>query len=129
MIVQYMEFYTHGVCIGIVLLVFMCICVYVLYKQQPILPESTVSPPTVDETTPTLSAHTTETWCFVGEDLSGRHCVKVPSEASCVPDRTFRTQSECALIQASHMPAGIVQENGQLRTLGSMNIQDSDNGR
>jgi hypothetical protein len=53
-----------------------------------------------------------ETWCFVGEDLTGRFCVKVPSEQSCDRDRTYGSRSECELTQASHMPAGILTNGG-----------------
>jgi hypothetical protein len=55
-----------------------------------------------------------ETWCFVGEDLTGRFCVKVPSPQSCSHDRTFGSRSDCEMTPASHMPAGIVTDNGLL---------------
>ena len=56
--------------------------------------------------------HKRETWCFVGEDLTGRFCVKVPSEQSCDRDRTYGSRSACEMTQASHMPAGILTNNG-----------------
>ena len=73
--------------------------------------------------------HTPSSWCFVGEDLSGRYCVKVPSEESCDPDRTFRTHSDCAIINATHMPAGIIRGDGQLQPLQSMKFHDSVKGK
>jgi len=53
-----------------------------------------------------------ESWCFVGEDLTGRYCVKVPSDKSCDRDRLFGNQKDCELTTANHMPAGIVKSNG-----------------
>jgi hypothetical protein len=53
-----------------------------------------------------------ETWCFVGEDLKGRWCVKVPSEHSCDPNRTFPSEEDCSLVKASSMPLGVVQNQG-----------------
>lgn len=47
------------------------------------------------------------TWCFVGEDYSGRFCVKVPGPKSCTHDRSYLTEEECELTPAHHLPAGI----------------------
>jgi hypothetical protein len=55
-----------------------------------------------------------ETWCFVGEDLTGRFCVKVPSAKSCSHDRTFGSRSDCEMTPGSHMPAGVVTSTGLL---------------
>jgi len=54
---------------------------------------------------------TKEAWCLVGEDVSGRYCVKVPSESSCVPDRTHRSQEECELTPASRMPLALASSS------------------
>ena len=54
-----------------------------------------------------------ESWCFVGEDLTGRYCVQVPSEKSCDADRVFGNRKDCELTPANHMASGIVQENGE----------------
>lgn len=52
-----------------------------------------------------------ETWCFVGEDYSGRWCLKVPTSRACDPDRSFASRSDCEYTEASSMPLG-VQTNG-----------------
>lgn len=57
--------------------------------------------------------HQKESWCFVGEDLTGRYCVKVPSEKSCDADRVFGTRKDCELTPANHMATGIVKQNGE----------------
>lgn len=49
-------------------------------------------------------------WCFVGEDLTGRFCVKVPSAELCPKARAFPTRDECEMVKASPMPL-TVQEN------------------
>lgn len=49
-------------------------------------------------------------WCFVGEDLTGRFCVKVPSSELCPKARAFPTRDECEMVKASPMPL-TVQEN------------------
>ncbi len=49
-------------------------------------------------------------WCFVGEDLTGRFCVKVPSAELCPKNRAFPTRDECEMVKASPMPL-TVQEN------------------
>jgi len=60
---------------------------------------------------------TRESWCFVGEDLTGRYCVKVPSADSCDSNRVFESRSDCELQKANHLPAGVVNENGTLAPL------------
>jgi hypothetical protein len=49
-----------------------------------------------------------ETWCFVGEDMTGRWCVRVPSASACVAERSFSTRSDCELVNASKLPLGVV---------------------
>ncbi len=53
-----------------------------------------------------------ESWCFVGEDLTGRYCVKVPSAGSCDASRTYKTRQDCELVPAQHLPASIVTKQG-----------------
>ena len=50
-------------------------------------------------------------WCFVGEDLTGRYCVKVPSADSCDRTRVFNSQQDCELQSGNAMPAGVVSPN------------------
>jgi hypothetical protein len=64
-------------------------------------------------------------WCFVGEDLSGRYCVKVPSEESCEAYRLFKSRDECELVTASHMPAGITHNGADFLPVANMNILDN----
>jgi len=47
-------------------------------------------------------------WCFVGEDLTGRYCVKVPSAASCDRTRVYNSQQDCELQGANALPSGVV---------------------
>ena len=47
-------------------------------------------------------------WCFVGEDLTGRYCVKVPSAKSCDRTRVFNSQQDCELKNGNALPAGVV---------------------
>ncbi len=54
----------------------------------------------------------TESWCFVGEDLTGRYCVKVPSAKSCDAGRTYKSRQDCEMVSAQHLPAGIVTKQG-----------------
>lgn len=53
-----------------------------------------------------------ETWCFVGEDLTGRYCVRVPSSAACNPDRSYTSRTDCEMVPAHAMPAGVIQDAG-----------------
>jgi len=48
-------------------------------------------------------------WCFVGEDLTGRWCVKTPEEGLCPTKRVFQSRSECERKTASASPLGINQ--------------------
>lgn len=68
--------------------------------------------------------HSTQSWCFVGEDLSGRYCVKVPSDATCTSDRLFKRRDECEMVKGSHMPAGITRDGHDFRSLQSMKFSD-----
>jgi hypothetical protein len=69
--------------------------------------------------------NSTQSWCFVGEDLSGRYCVKVPSDASCTSDRLFKSREECEMVKGSHMPAGITRDGHDFRSIQSMKFSDS----
>lgn len=53
-----------------------------------------------------------ENWCFVGEDLSGRYCVRVPSDKECTSERLFHSRVECEMAAANHLPAGILTRHG-----------------
>ena len=65
-----------------------------------------------------------ESWCFVGEDLSGRYCVKVPSDAACTSDRIFLTRGDCELISGSRLVAGISSNGQDFRPLMTMRFTD-----
>lgn len=58
------------------------------------------------------SANKEETWCFVGEDMTGRWCVRVPHRGSCDPERSYSSKSDCQLTAASRMPLGVNMEGG-----------------
>ena len=53
-----------------------------------------------------------ENWCFVGEDLSGRYCVRVPSDKQCTSERLFHSRVDCEMAAANHLPAGVLTHNG-----------------
>ena len=50
-------------------------------------------------------------WCFVGEDMTGRWCVKTPEEGLCPKQRVFQSRSECEMKTASASPLGINQNH------------------
>ena len=132
---------------GIVLLILGCAYVYSIVIQpeenpietELISPSQTTNVETIQENdtetnetnkdtqlpTKSVSSPASETWCFVGEDLSGRYCVKVPSDSACPSSRSFRTRIECELVSGSHMPAGITRDGVSFRPLQSMKIDDS----
>lgn len=84
--------------------------------QQVQNPTATpAAPPTVSTSTRSDakgSARIPEHWCFVGEDLAGRWCVKVPSAAACSAERYFESRSACELTPASPLPLGIQKDGG-----------------
>jgi hypothetical protein len=53
-----------------------------------------------------------ENWCFVGEDVTGRWCVKVPQPDACSPERLFSSRPGCELVPASPLPLGLIAKNG-----------------
>jgi len=40
-------------------------------------------------------ASASQTWCIVGEDMTGRWCVQVQNENACDKDRTYTSKNEC----------------------------------
>lgn len=72
------------------------------------------APPTVPIQQAVERKQEKESWCFVGEDVQGRWCVRVPSASSCTPDRTFESEDACTLVKASSMPLGVVRDGGAL---------------
>ena len=65
------------------------------------------SPPPVSQKEVTLTGQ----WCFVGEDMTGRWCVKTPEEGLCPKKRVFQSRSECEMKTASASPLGINQHH------------------
>ena len=61
--------------------------------------------------TPSTDSSPTGQWCFVGEDLTGRWCVKTPEEGLCPTKRVFLSRSECEMKTASASPLGINQQH------------------
>jgi hypothetical protein len=53
-----------------------------------------------------------ENWCFVGEDVTGRWCVKVPRPDACSSERLFSSRPDCELVTASPMPLGLIAKKG-----------------
>lgn len=53
-----------------------------------------------------------ENWCFIGEDVTGRWCVKVPRPDACSPERLFSSRPGCELVPASPMPLGLIAKGG-----------------
>ena len=70
------------------------------------------APPLTPPQPPAAVHPDTESWCFVGEDLTGRYCVKVPSTNSCDAGRTYRSRQDCEMVPAQHLPAGVVTKQG-----------------
>jgi len=66
----------------------------------------------VGRPTPHKPWNKNESWCFVGEDLTGRACVKVPSPMSCDSERIFGSRSDCELQTANAMPSGVIKNGG-----------------
>lgn len=53
-----------------------------------------------------------ENWCFIGEDATGRWCVKVPIPDACSPERLFSSRPGCELVTASPLPLGLLSKGG-----------------
>lgn len=76
---------------GILLLGVIGYAAWWFYRRQ----QSAPAPPAAPEQEPTG-----QTWCYVGTDIKGRHCVQVPSAASCDPERTFTSNMACSTAAA-----------------------------
>lgn len=83
---------------------------------KPVKPTETVSLNTVSQTDTSVRLESDqsmqETWCFVGEDKTGRWCLRVPNSHACDPDRTYTSQADCELVTASEMPLGFLKNGG-----------------
>jgi hypothetical protein len=64
-------------------------------------------PSPAKEKVPSTDSSPMGQWCFVGEDLTGRWCVKTPEEGLCPKKRVFQSRSECEMKTASASPLGI----------------------
>jgi hypothetical protein len=62
-----------------------------------------------------------ETWCFVGEDNTGRWCVQVPLPSLCEPIRSYGTRSSCEMTLAQQLPSG-VNTNGGTTPMASLSV-------
>jgi hypothetical protein len=52
-----------------------------------------------------------ETWCFLGEDNTGRWCVKVPLPSLCEPARSYGGRDPCEMTLAQQLPLGLTGSN------------------
>lgn len=89
----------------------------------------TIQPPHIQpvpaqaESTSEKRPDVVESWCFVGEDLSGRYCVKVPNDSACSKDRVYNSRTDCQMAAANHLPAGVVNSHAVgIQPLSTMNI-------
>jgi hypothetical protein len=57
--------------------------------------------------TNTLPTKPGETWCFLGEDNTGRWCVKVPLPSLCEPSRSYGGRDPCEMTLAQQLPLGL----------------------
>lgn len=73
---------------------------------------TTQTPDPIPDSAPVPGPSSTDAWCFVGEDFTGRWCVQVPIKSACDADRTYDTRHDCELVNAHHLPAGILTNNG-----------------
>ena len=79
--------------------------------------------PAAPPTQPSATRGVRETWCFVGEDFTGRYCIKVPSEDLCDAERSYRSREACTLVEASSMPGGVIQKGGaEMKPLSQLNL-------
>lgn len=60
---------------------------------------ATLDYPNKMDVSPTIenkdAATASQTWCLVGEDMTGRWCLQVQSVKACEPDRTFSSKNAC----------------------------------
>ena len=64
-----------------------------------------------------------ETWCFVGEDNTGRWCVQVPLPSLCEPIRSYESRSRCEMTLAQQLPSGISKNGGtSSRPMASLSV-------
>ena len=81
---------------------------YGALREVPSGLQLSAPPPSQEPPQATMPTPPPPAWCFVGEDLTGRYCVKVPSAASCERTRVFNSQQDCELQSANAMPSGVV---------------------
>jgi hypothetical protein len=82
--------------------------IWLYMKEQlrsKLMATATTSPSSSPSSSPTGQ------WCFVGEDMTGRWCVKTPEEGLCPQKRVFQSRSECEMKTASASPLGINQDH------------------
>ena len=83
---------------------------YIGTGPSPVFPVPTTT--TLPPPTPEKAVAKEETWCFVGEDMTGRWCVRVPHRGACDPERAYSSRSDCELTNASRLPLGTNMEGG-----------------
>lgn len=98
-------FQTWILLVGIVLLL---VLGYMLYQNQIKMADILLNNKKVPVDRPGFG----ENWCFVGEDVTGRWCVKVPQPDACSPERLFSSRPGCELVPASPLPLGLVAKGG-----------------
>jgi hypothetical protein len=97
----------------------LCMVILVLYVIALIVyfgikywNSATAAPAAAPEAAPAApAAEVPEYWCFVGEDLTGRWCVKTPEDGLCPKDRSFRRRMDCERVTASASPLGVNQQH------------------
>jgi hypothetical protein len=85
--------------------------------QEVDIPLEAPRAPATESTSERNPGPVKESWCFVGADLTGRYCVKVPSDSACESDRLFSSRSDCELQRVNAMPAGVANQDGTISAL------------
>ena len=100
----------------------------------PANPEAAASPSVMETSTPLVDLEKRksgiptkpgETWCFLGEDNTGRWCVKVPMPSLCEPSRSYGGRDSCEMTLAQKLPLGLgdVVSRGPPRPPASFTIE------
>jgi len=75
---------------------------------------------------PSPATVTKENWCFVGEDVMGRWCIRVPSANACDSNRLVPSEEDCKLVNASPMPLGVgVKADSLMNPLGPIPVMSN----
>ena len=69
-----------------------------------------------DEKLVRIREYRPENWCLMGENTTGRFCIRLEKPDQCTPKHRFASREACEMTESSSLPLGISNTGGRFHS-------------